>query len=95
MYQIVKDGQIIDYADKILFIKKQENGCYGECGFEECTGFSANSIPYHLEGKPNTRMEDLETASYLVFDVSKKIMEQEARIQELEQTATEILNAKE
>lgn len=84
MYQIIIDGKAVDYADEITFIRMQENGSYGACQFEECTGFSANSIPYHMEGRESTGMEDLKTASYLVIDAAKKLSQQEERLSALE-----------
>lgn len=84
MYQIIKDGLVLDYADEILFIRMQSNGSYGPCEEAEATGIAANSVPYHLEGRPNTGMEDLPTVSYLRVSAAKLVTEQEARLYALE-----------
>ena len=62
----------------------QSNGSYGPCEEAEATGIAANSMPYHLEGRPNTGMEDLPTVSYLRVSAAKLVTEQEARLYALE-----------
>ncbi len=91
MYQIMKNGKAVDYAEKVIFIRMQENGSLGECDFADCTGFAANSVPYHMEGRQTTGMEDLPTASYLIVDSAKIMSEQEERIHALESAMLDIL----
>lgn len=84
MYQIIKDGETIDFADEIIFIQMQSNGSYGPCQEAEATGIAANGVPYHLEGCETAGMEGLPTVSYLRVSAAKLVIEQEARLCALE-----------
>lgn len=60
MYKIIKDGTLVGITGEPIYIKLQENGCYGLCSREEAQGIAFCGTPYNLDGRP--AMDGPETA---------------------------------
>jgi hypothetical protein len=93
VYQIIKDGETMALVDEPVFIRLQENGCYGRTTEEEAQGISVQSTPYNLEGREPLE-EGLETVMAVPVDggvyFSQQQQQFQATLEQMDQIAVEL-----
>jgi len=89
MFKIIKDGETIAMTDALIYIRKQENGCFGMCPKEDAQGIALGGVPYHLLGKPE--LEDAAgTVMAIETDGGQKLMAVSVSIGSLEDALCEM-----
>lgn len=48
MYQIIKDNRLLGLTDSPVYVRMQENGCFGLCGAAEAAGIVWGGSVYHM-----------------------------------------------
>lgn len=61
MYRILKDGTPLATVTTPVWVKMQNNGCYGLCTEEQAHGIVIEGSVYHIEGR--SELEGKETVS--------------------------------
>lgn len=51
MYQITRDGAVMAYVEKPIFIRLHDNGCYVPTTEQDAQGIAIQSTPYQMFGK--------------------------------------------
>ena len=65
MYRIKKADQLLALVDEPVYVRMQENGCYGLCDLSQAQGIALNGTVYHLEGAPALEGAEDVTAEYV------------------------------
>lgn len=71
MYAVYKDGSLMGYLEKPVYIRKQSNGYYGLATEETAEGVSINGQPYNLFDRGH--MDGLETVQLYQEDVGPQL----------------------
>ena len=73
MYQLMKNGVVLSYEDKLRYTKRLANGCDVLCSADEADGIVVN----------NEYIEPLREITIDEFDATLRLMEMENALNEL------------
>lgn len=87
MYQIIKNGTTLGYAEHPTYVAPLENGAFGLTDEAEARGVVYEGEVYHLEGRE--ALEDKETVLLIPVDAGVVSAKNLAAIAELESQITD------